>query len=381
MNDKINSYGNIQSLVETLKADYAAISELKGKISGGNISEAAQIYLMDVLGYTQLQAEEVVEDLKKGLDNYAAQRKAIEEDENALEANIKNSLSGYSPQERMEILVNILTAFQLTDPSNSEKDVESLRSDNLSLSEDELIQAIINSLGGLPFTAVIETVGKEFDTTALASLEEMREIMSDEYKLTAALQIYIAQQQGKLNLSNNGMQLSPEIIGGMTGASIDAIIATNDLQNNRIDLKKWQRILKYIMGALFIITLSAISAMAILSIGLGIIYLTFSVFGTGILATILCGIALAAFCIWACQIQEKSAEYLMDKMSKVYNKAIVRLTELVNNLRDKIKAYLNKDKASATENAETEGNQQNADTTDRQENELDSDIPGAPALA
>ena len=378
MENQINSYENIKSIVETIKANSAAISDLRRNISGGDMSEAAQIYLMDTLGYTQLQAQEVIEDLQKGLNNYAARREAIEEDETAFETSIKDTLTAYSPQERMDILVNILTAFQLTDPSNSDKNVEELRSVNLSLSEDELIQAIMDSLGGLPFASVIETVGKEIDPTALASLEEMREIMSDEYKLTAALQIYIAQQQGKLNLSDDEMQLSPEIIGAMTGASIDAIIATNDLNNNRIDLKKWQRILKYILGALLVIALSALSALAILSVCFGIMHLTMSVFGTGILAIVLGGFALLVFSFWACNVQDKAMDYAMEKMSKVYDKVIVRLTELANNLRSKIKAYMEKDKTTAPENAED--NAQIAGSLDNEQS-LDNDITAAPALA
>lgn len=381
MDNNTISCRTLKPAIDAIRVNFAAMSELKNKGSNTSMTELVQMYLMDALGYTQLQAQEVIDELKTGLKRYEFQRQALEDDPSALPNSIKNSLAAYSAQERINILTNILTALQLGESTNSDKDVESLCQANASLSEDELIQAVINALDGLPFASVVETVGKTLDNDTLASLEDMRKMMTEEYKLAAAIQLYIAQQQGKLNFGKDGAQLPPETIGAMTGASIDAINATYDLHNNHIDLKKWQRILKYILGSLFVVALCVLSVVAIISLNLGLYYIILSIFGIGMLSTILSTIAMIAFCFKACQWHDEAFDNAVRKMSGVYDKVIRKLTEWTNILRAKIAAFTRKNKQHAPAETQSEDKEQANCGTNGQSTDLVDGGLAAPALA
>lgn len=370
----------ILPLIQSINDHSEEIRALKQRINDCDLYETAQIYLIETLGYTQLQAQEVVDGLKKGLEDYAAKRKEAEENETCLETNIKDALSGYPADERMTILVNILTALQANSPSIADN-IESLRNANSSLPEEDLIKDIVNALDGLPFASVVEAVGKEIDQSTMAQLDSLREMMTDEYKLAAALHLYIAQQQGTLNAGDDECRLPPEMIGAMTGASIDALIATDDLKNNRIDLKMWQRIIKYILGAVLLVSICLLTAVAMLGISLPILYLTGVLFGGGTLSLIIGSLLLIVPCMYINGLHDSLLDYSSEKLSGVYDRVMVRLTEMTKNFKAKVKAYLSKNKAVADENA-TDTRSETADTN-KQENDraLTDDSNLTPSLA
>lgn len=381
MNNDTISYGALKSAIDAIHTNVEAINEIKVKGNNTSMTEAMQMHLMDIFGYTQIQAQEVIEMLTKGLSHYSTQRQTIENTPSALQNSIRENLSLYSNQERIDILVNILTALQMVDSTNENKDIESLRQDNTSLTEDELILAVINTLDGLPFLSVVETVGKELDQDSIVKLEGMRDMMTDEYKLAASVHLYIVQQQGKLNLGDGNELLSPEIIGAMTGAAIDAIIATEDFQNGRIDLKKWQRILKYILGALFVVSFCVLSVLAIASVNMTLVSTIMSIFGAGMISGFLSIIAMIAFCFKASQWYEEASDYAMEKMSGIYDKVITKLTDWADLLRSKIEAFIAESKQSAPTETQKEGKEYSNISTDGQSTGVDTDVLPAPEFA
>lgn len=338
---KMNTMDNtnfIKPSVDVIKANLDAIYSVQKGKEGLTFAETAQIFLMDKFGYTQIQAQEIYEELEKGLAEYTVQHEAIQADSNAVSNSIVEATAGYSPEERTSIYVNVLTSLQLIDKANADAKVEALRAKNSSLSNDELVDNIVAALDGLPFQYVMDGIKDGITPEAMAMIGGTRNMHTQEFKLAAALVLYTAQQEGTANLTTEDTEISPRIIGAMAGAGADAMSATADLQEGKISPSIWQTVLKCILSALFTMAFAAICTFAIISVNTLIASAIFSVFGFGFITTLL--VIPAVFYFTKNAIKTAEAEYakLIDKFSPIYNSIIVEVISWAKIVIEKIKA-------------------------------------------
>lgn len=334
----MNNPNIIGSVIEVIKSNRDQINALMEEKEGMPFADAATIYLMDKFGYTQIQASEICEELKKGLDDYTARQAAEQTDDSALIANIEEATAGYSPEERKIIYVNVLTSMQLV--SDPDADIDELKGRNSALNDDELVAAIVAALDGLPFQYVMENLKDGITPENIALLGEAKDMKSEQFKLAAALMLYVAQKEDAVKLSDNDAELDPRTIGALAGAGADAMAATLDLQDGKIDLSAWQLILKGIVRALFSVAFAAICTYAIISINAFIASAIFSIFGFGLTAVLIALPAIYYFTKSAIKSGEEEHAKLVDRLSPLFDSLIVKLPVWANKVIEKVKGWM-----------------------------------------
>jgi len=339
----------IKSVVEAIQSNLDAIRSLQEDKKDMTFAETAQIFLMDKLGYTQIQAQEVYEELGKGLAEYTAQQEAIQADSSVVASSIIAATAGYSPEERTRIYVNVLTSLQLIDKTNEEADVETLRAKNSSLSDDELVKAVINALDGLPFQYVLDEIKDGITPEAISIIGGAKDMRTQDFKQAVALILYVAQKEGTISLATEDSDVSPRIIGAMAGAGADAMSATADLQDGKLDVAMWHTVLKSILGALFTVVFAAVCTFAILALNTLIAAAILSVFGHGLIATLLVIPALFYFTKNAIKTSEEEYDKLKGKLYPIYDSLIEHVTLWAKTVVDKIKAWMQMAREKAEE--------------------------------
>ena len=337
----MNNINFIKPTVEVIKSNLSTIQSIKGGREDLTFAEVSQIFLMNELGYTQIQAQDVYEELEKGFEEYTAKQEALQVDKSAIVTSIIEATATYSPEERTSIYINVLTSMQLINETKSCDDIEILRAKNSSLSDDELIAEIIATLDGLPFLYVMDGIKDGITPDGIAMLGDAKDMRTKEFKIAAALILYTAQKKGSVTLAFDDTDISPRIIGAMASAGVDALSVTSDLQEDRISVSLWKKILKCILGALFSIIFAALCTFAILSINLIIVSFIFSVFGLGLIATLLFVPAIFYFTKNAIKVSEQEYTKLADKIYPIFDLLIEKVALWAENAIDKIKEWIN----------------------------------------
>ena len=328
----MNNINFIKPTVEVIKSNLSTIQSIKGGREDLTFAEVSQIFLMNELGYTQIQAQDVYEELEKGFEEYTAKQEALQVDKSAIVTSIIEATATYS---------NVLTSMQLINETKSCDDIEILRAKNSSLSDDELIAEIIATLDGLPFLYVMDGIKDGITPDGIAMLGDAKDMRTKEFKIAAALILYTAQKKGSVTLAFDDTDISPRIIGAMASAGVDALSVTSDLQEDRISVSLWKKILKCILGALFSIIFAALCTFAILSINLIIVSFIFSVFGLGLIATLLFVPAIFYFTKNAIKVSEQEYTKLADKIYPIFDLLIEKVALWAENAIDKIKEWIN----------------------------------------
>lgn len=332
MKQNVFSKNTVEQAVNVIKEHEAAIKAMKEKAGEMPLADVAQELLMEKFGISQIEAEEIVVDLKAGIENFDNQYKVtVEQERISVVEQLAEKAKDLSDKERVDYYANILTAIQLLGKEDLTEDmVTAKQKENASKTTEELateIEAMLN--GEISLDALADAVLNSVNKEALSKIAKEIELRKDDYRFLVALWLYIDQREGKIKFSDSDVKIPTATLGALAGASIEALIATNDLNEGKIDLKRWQVIMKWILGTAFVVGIVFLTAYTAAFVGLSAILLFMSLFGASLLSLIAATVLAIYVCgCWGEAIGDcsvKALEYLSD----VYDKYIIIVTDKV----------------------------------------------------
>lgn len=352
---------SVENAVEAIKKHQNEFEEIRQKGSDMSVEEIAQQLIINKFGDAQIEAEEIVNDLKKGLANFDDLFNKNKETESInVKEYLQETTKNYSEEERKNCYVNILTSLELLKFDNlSEKEVNAKLSANAELSTDELIDKIESVLNNnISLESLTEKVKEGVNADTISKIAHEIELHKDEYRLMAAVYLYVEQREGNLHISDSEFSMSAEGVGALAGAAIEMIITNNALNEGEIDLTTWQKVVKWILGAALGITLGYAVMMLILGASVWATTFLMSTLGTSVVAAIFSLIAVAYIgCKAAGELGEMWAD-VMIMYSDFYDEYIGVVTEKVANWITTLKSWIieitNKTKSALQGNKATD---------------------------
>lgn len=339
----MNTNNNLQTAIENITANAQAIDTLRASSAGSDMATAAQSLLTKKFGISETEAVQIVTDIKSGMDSYKSTHSAMTANREAtLKDSLAKAVDGMNDAERINYLASMLSAIELASASAgvSKDAINSKLDANMAKSETELTDAIIAALDTLPLDVVSEAA-VSLDADTISQVASAIDKNSDEFRFMAALQLYIAQREGTFKPVENGEPLSPALIGSLASGAVDAMLATADLKTGKINLAKWQEILKYILGTLFAIAATSLATLGMILLTLPLMAAVWSVLGTGFLATLLLFIIMIPVLHFAAGKTVDVVFYLLDKLAPIYDTIVVKATAFVKDIYAKISAWAN----------------------------------------
>ena len=176
---------SIDQAVEAIKKHNEEFEAIREDGSNLSIEETAQKLIVDKFGDAQIEAEEVVKDLKKGLANFDALYKQNKETDkiNVVE-HLQEATKNNTEEERKNCYVNILTAIELLNNNElSEDDVNAKLAENAELSTAELLEKIEEVMNStISLDSLVDNVKDGLNSEMLSQLAQAVELNKDDYR-------------------------------------------------------------------------------------------------------------------------------------------------------------------------------------------------------
>lgn len=364
---------SIDKAVEAIKKHNEEFEAIRKDGSDLSIEEIAQKLIIDKFGDAQIEAEEVVKDLKKGLADFDTLFKQNKEtDKINIAVHLQEATKNNTDEERKNCYVNVLTAIELLKNKNlSEDDVNVKLAENATLTTKELLEKIEEAMNStIPLDTLVVKVKNGLNSETLSQLVKAIELNKDDYRFMAALWLYVEQRENNLKLSDSDFDVPAVELGALAGASVEAIIANNALAEGKIDMTTWQKVTKWIIGAVIGIALGYVAILVVANISVLALTLIWSIIGTGTIALILSTVA-ALYVAWRTSDLVSDAWIkVLNLYSEFYNKHIAGVTakisswidtvkEWVANMTEKVKSTVNGNKNSQEQSATINNNESN----------------------
>ena len=373
-----NNFSNetINMIVSTINDNMSDIQAMR--TSEASVEVAGQKLLVQKYGLSEMEASEIIEDLKKGISEFENQMVSARTQNNvSVEENLSKLSEDMDDEKRIEYYASILTALQLlTSDEKNANEIESVLSENKALSIDELVAKIDQTLNeSISLDVIGNSVKKELNAETMAELTSKIEMNKEDFRLNTALWIYILQRDGKIKLTDSEIGLPASTIGSMAAAGVETIITTNEYIQGNISLSTWQVVMKWILGSLTFACLFVASVTLVCYGALSFLSILLSLFGTSTLA-IMVSFVMSMLAAWSWTETLSGVQFLiLEKLGEIYDKYIPVLTQKVNNLCAILKAMLVKAKEVVVEKAkETQEKISNAATTTSTSTENDIEV-------
>lgn len=334
MNSLNNTFSNetLNAAVSALGANQEALSLMLEELQTIEAAEIAQRRLMDTLGVTQSEAEEICEDIRKGLDAFDTHMaESAANDKADLRSCLDEVTAGMEPEQRTNFLNAVLSAFQAAGRTSlTKEDVDALTEANAGLTDEELTAAIQeqfdNNISLDRLAAFVETGMGNDDIVKLSNEIKSN---SDAYRLLAATLLYEAQAKGDVKFSAEIAPLPATMLGSLSAAAIEMVNTTADLNDGKISLRKWQKVMKFILGA---VIACALTYLAVIALGYAvstIIGLALGIFGTSLIA-IVAAVAIGFYLCWDIPKYEfMCISNILSWLSETYDQYIEPVTRKV----------------------------------------------------
>ncbi len=348
----------VEKVAETIKKHGEEFSAIRNEGANLTIEEIAQKLIIDKFNEAQIEAEDIVNDLKKGLAEFDAQFSENKATETInVKENLEKACENCTDEERKNYYVNVLTAIELLNAGElTEEDVKAKLAKNAELSNEELlakIEKVMNS--SISLEELSATVKDGVNAEALSKLAKEIELKKDEYRLMTAVWLYIEQREGNLKLSDSDNALSAEQLGVMAGAAIETIITNNALSEGKIDLATWQKIVKYILGAALVLAWTSLSIVACSTLGFFAFTSFLTMIGTSMFAIMFSFVIVAIFVSDMMEWSGEGMKSVIAFLGDVYDKYIVKITAKISSWVEKLKEWVTKTK-NETDETVADGN-------------------------
>lgn len=358
---KTNVFSNetLNAAVKAMSESQEEIKNLREQAKVEPINEVVQRYLMDKLDMTQIEAEEVCNDIQQGITEFDSQFAANSASEKViLREKLENVIKDMEEETRVKYLSGILTAFQVAQQQElSAEEVTSLQESNAKLSVEDLISKIETQFNdNFSVENLAEFVNTNVDASAIIELAHQIDMSKEEYRFLAAAILCVGQHTGKVKLSEEPIPAS--LLGALASAGIETLSLTGELKEGKIDLKRWQTVLKWILGALVVCALGVAAIVLVSLFTASLVDVIFTLLGDGFLGMFVTSI-ISVFVAW------NTSEYLLgnlpkllDLLASVYDQYIEPITQKVKNWAAIVKGWIDtvvdkvKDKVGSTAKTE-----------------------------
>lgn len=354
---KTNVFSNetLNAAVKAMSESQEEIKNLREQAKVEPINEVVQCYLMDKLDMTQIEAEEVCNDIQQGITEFDSQFAANSASEKViLREKLESVIKDMEEETRVKYLSGILTAFQVAQQQElSAEEVTSLQESNAKLSVEDLISKIETQFNdNFSVENLAEFVNTNVDASAIIELAHQIDMSKEEYRFLAAAILCVGQHTGKVKLSEEPIPAS--LLGALASAGIETLSLTGELKEGKIDLKRWQTVLKWILGALVVCALGVAAIVLVSLFTASLVDVIFTLLGAGFLGMFVTSI-ISVFVAW------NTSEYLLgnlpkllDLLASVYDQYIEPITQKVKNWATIVKGWIDtvvdkvKDKVGST---------------------------------
>lgn len=340
---KTNVFSNetLNAAVKAMSESQEEIKNLREQAKVEPINEVVQRYLMDKLDMPQIEAEEVCNDIQQGITEFDSQFAANSASEKViLREKLENVIKDMEEETRVKYLSGILTAFQVVQQQElSAEEVTSLQESNAKLSVEDLISKIETQFNdNFSVENLAEFVNTNVDASAIIELAHQIDMSKEEYRFLAAAILCVGQHTGKVKLSEEPIPAS--LLGALASAGIETLSLTGELKEGKIDLKRWQTVLKWILGALVVCALGVAAIVLVSLFTASLVDVIFTLLGDGFLGMFVTSI-ISVFVAW------NTSEYLLgnlpkllDLLASVYDQYIEPITQKVKNWAAIVKGWI-----------------------------------------
>lgn len=333
---------NLQAATESIVANVQKINDLRAQFKEANLDEVAQMLLIDKFELSQTEASEIIEDLKSGIKSYQdTHASMMQNSETTVKESIATAIAGMNEAERVRYLASMLSALELASATQEldQQAIDNKLNANMAKNEEELTAAIVVAIDNVPVSTLAKAA-EQLDAETICDVASAIEKNTEEFRFSAALQLYIAQREGTFKIEEGSEVLSPQMIGALSSGAVDAMLATADLKAGKIGLNKWQTIMKYILGAVFAVAMTCLAILGMILITLPIMGLFWNVFGTGVFATILLIMLLIPVLRYGADKSTDAIAWMLDKLAPVYDTVIVKATAFFKGIYEKISNWI-----------------------------------------
>ena len=359
METNVFSNETLNAAVKAMDESQTEIQKLREQAKNEPISEVVQRYLMDKLNMTQSEAEEICNDIQQGISEFDAQFAANSSTEKVnLREKLESVIENMEEEKRVKYLSGILTAFQVAQQQEmSPEEISSLQEANAKRSVEELIDEIENLFDeNFSVEKLAEFVDANVDATAIAELARQIDMSKEEYRFLAAAILCVGQHNGSVKLSDEPIPAS--LLGALASAGVETIKLTGDLKEGKIDLKHWQVVLKWVLGALISCALGCVAIMMISFKADITADFVLTIFGTGLLA-VFAALAITLYLSWNfTKYTVDGIASLLEVLADVYDQYVEPVTQKVKKWVAVVKKWFTalgekvKDEVTPSENKE-----------------------------
>ncbi|WP_177797585.1 hypothetical protein [uncultured Duncaniella sp.] len=369
---------NLQAATESIVANVQKINNLRTQLKGTDQYEAAQMLLIGKFGLSQTEASEIIDDLKSGIKSYQETHTSMMQNtEETVKASIASAVAGMNEAERVRYLASMLSALELASTTQEldQETIDNKLNANMAKSEEELANAIVVTIDNVPVDTLAKAA-EQLDAETICDVASAIEKNTEEFRFSAALQLYIAQREGTFKVVEGSENLSPQLIGALSSGAVDAMLATADLKAGKIDLTKWQTIMKYILGAVFAVAMTCLAILGMILITLPIMGLFWNVFGTGFFATLLLFMVLIPILRYGADKSTDAIMWMLDKLAPIYDTVVVKATVFFKGIYEKISNWIKARYGKVSNQVSENATQNNQSIQGRQEEQgYGNDVP------
>ncbi len=369
---------NLQAATESIVANVQKINNLRAQLKGTDQYEAAQMLLIGKFGLSQTEASEIIDDLKSGIKSYQETHTSMMQNtEETVKASIASAVAGMNEAERVRYLASMLSALELASTTQEldQETIDNKLNANMAKSEEELANAIVVTIDNVPVDTLAKAA-EQLDAETICDVASAIEKNTEEFRFSAALQLYIAQREGTFKVVEGSENLSPQLIGALSSGAVDAMLATADLKAGKIDLTKWQTIMKYILGAVFAVAMTCLAILGMILITLPIMGLFWNVFGTGFFATLLLFMVLIPILRYGADKSTDAIMWMLDKLAPIYDTVVVKATVFFKGIYEKISNWIKARYGKVSNQVSENATQNNQSIQGRQEEQgYGNDVP------
>lgn len=340
---KTNVFSNetLNAAVKAMSESQEEIKNLREQAKVEPINEVVQRYLIDKLDMSQSEAEEVCNDIQQGITEFDSQFAANSASEKViLREKLESVIKDMEEETRVKYLSGILTAFQVAQQQElSAEEVTSLQESNAKLSVEDLISKIETQFNdNFSVENLAEFVNTNVDASAIIELAHQIDMSKEEYRFLAAAILCVGQHTGKVKLSEESIPAS--LLGTLASAGVETLSLTGELKEGKIDLKRWQTVLKWILGALVVCALGVAAIVLVSLFTASLVDVILTLLGAGFLGMFVTSI-ISVFVTW------NTSEYLLgnlpkllDLLASVYDQYIEPVTQKVKNWAAIVKGWI-----------------------------------------
>lgn len=334
----------IESIVSVMKENRDTLIDIIG--NQDNPREVAVKLLVDKLDISSSEAYRIISRFEQGFEEYDKCRIVNEN----VEEYLLQHLKGYTDEEKREYIIEILLSFESLDSLSgnvefNKRDLEQKKKYYECFPTDSLFKVVRaklkdNNLNAKVFEVIDQiplpgNVGKISDAVA----KRKRHLM---YAVAALL--YIEMEDGNLDLFDENGGLTNFQLGSIAAGALDMMEANGDFASGKIDKSKWMSVVKKIVLALVMCTLSVV----LLFGGVKLMVLLTGLLGGSLFVAIVVGYLIASLTVF---IIDSVAEDLAD-FYNLCEKVIGKAVKISISFYSKVKSILSNVSGSVKDKCE-----------------------------